>query len=568
MQAESLCEKVVTCWITKWDTPAELMKEMLPHLDEELLPPIPEEKQLLDEGYHACLCYVWYMVIKHIHSVDPDKLYRGEQGEKGYLPNIPEYINLMKLILKNLYEVDRSLINMVHEDGLSMEEYDEKKIALKMKQENWELSLKCLMRCLQYFEEICDPYSRKIIKEFPIALIMEASDSSLNTLAEDLFEVMKLIRKSEKQSETSIVKEWIETVREKSAKTGSQNGGTNSTNEEYMETEDPQAIEAQKVKENQLKMRIIDLEDQKEKAIAEENFSRANVLKNSIQQYEVLLKQTTQAKNKEKTIKAVDQAPVEGEDNDDSEVDATYTAGALAKTLILLTELLKRQKKGLEAGLEHFLERLIDPVLLKLGANFFSFLIEDRAIECLGLFGSLSQDIAKRFYPVISEIAMNQKKDNFGKPIYRTNLQQLAFITLCDFCLFHPVDLLAGTDVSAVGENTTTGEESQADDSEASKSRNEVQNLFKNVATLLMESSIKLNSSTYPFHDLTDDERYGFQYNITLCMMRILISGKYADALVAQIVTNILICPKDSKYKHGFDKIISKVSLVLEIILS
>ena len=551
MQPNSLPEKVVLSWIQNRETPEELITEALKmdHLfDSDLLPGIPDCKKIVDEGYYPCLCFVWYHVIKHTHSIKPDMV-------NEYLPSLPGFVTLLEKIVDNICEVNSLLKDDQDPDS-------DRRLELEMVANDWQASLTALIRCFEFFDEICDPYSRKAVQQFPITMITKVCEINLNSLAADLFEVAKLIRKSENISETGLVKEWAETVRENAGKTV-RNDEEGEESDESMDVDDSQAIQAQKVKENQIKMQIIRLQDEKEKAIEGENFSEAQILTNQIQQYEVLLRNTAETKQKRKNVKSPGQAPVDGKEGlEETEGNAGHTIETLSKSLILVTELLKRQKKSFEAGLEHFFESLLLPVLAKLGNNFFSWNTEQRAIECLGLFGSLSQDIAKENYAMIMNLAKNEQKDLQGKPVFRAELQQLAIISLCDFCLFHPA-LLEGVEESTVSastlvDNTDVTDQSQGLDSQASQVASQDSNLTKVVASLLLDLSRKLEIRSFPFADLNDERNQGMQYNITDCMMRILISGNYADALMTQTILNILQCPKKSKYKNGYD-IISKV---------
>ena len=77
-------------------------------------------------------------------------------------------------------------------------------------------------------------------------------------------------------------------------------------------------------------------------------------------------------------------------------------------------------------------------------------------------------------------------------------------------------------------------------------------NLTQRVAERLLELSQNIELRKFPFSDMLTGENQRFQLELAQCMMRILVSGRYADALVVRVIICVLSCPNQSELKVGF----------------
>ena len=70
-----------------------------------------------------------------------------------------------------------------------------------------------LLKGIQFFEAV-DPASRAKLVELAETILCGVSSDTFLTLSENLHHLLKAISRSERKSNTSILKEWIEVLRE------------------------------------------------------------------------------------------------------------------------------------------------------------------------------------------------------------------------------------------------------------------------------------------------------------------------------------------------------------------
>ena len=144
-------------------------------------------------------------------------------------------------------------------------------------------TMQYLLKGLALFE-VCDPHSRKLIHDLPLEIIQSLSIETFDHTAPHLFHLAQLICKSEtNQTETSLVKNWIEVLRETS--------DTQSTQEETTESTEvsTQAEQETLAEINMIKMKINDCQDELEELVQKERFMQAEIVKQRKLEFEQLL---------------------------------------------------------------------------------------------------------------------------------------------------------------------------------------------------------------------------------------------------------------------------------------
>ena len=109
-------------------------------------------------------------------------------------------------------------------------------------------------------------------------------------LAPHVFHIAKLICQSESgQTETKLVKDWIETLRETSADEQEKSNGTTTINDEPDQTQDEASKQEKLAEINAIKMKINNLQDELEDLISKQDFMQAEIVKRKKMEFEELL---------------------------------------------------------------------------------------------------------------------------------------------------------------------------------------------------------------------------------------------------------------------------------------
>ena len=192
------------------------------------------------------------------------------------------------------------------------------------------------------------------------------------------------------------------------------------------------------------------------------------------------------------------------------------------KSVVLLCELLKRQKKSFEAGLEIFIQTFLHPILLTLGGDRYSALLENRATECLALFCSLSRPLAEQYFSTFCNVAVNNDKS------YRNQLQVLATKAITDMALTYHGELeLDDTTIDSTMSSTQT---SQVERSKEIHAR---------VGEILQDVYAKSERREYASVDVKEDEE-PIGYVLIKCITRLLFRGHCNDDLMSLLTVYIL----------------------------
>ena len=132
--------------------------------------------------------------------------------------------------------------------------------------------------------------------------------------------------------------------------------------------------------------------------------------------------------------KKITNPQIRPEDGDNSEIPveqgAGYTKESATKSMILLCELLKRERKTFRPGVEQHINNFIEPVIMQIGKVVTRYMIlslrlrllcyfqqfhwastEERAVECLVLFSCLSADIGNKYFELFVRIAKNEDEE-------------------------------------------------------------------------------------------------------------------------------------------------------------
>ena len=263
-------ELALDCLLTQWDQADDLIKHViqLPYfLDPNTLLPCPFDLNTMDdENYQflSTIAYVWFKVFDHINK-------KG-QLESDYMPSLPAYVELITTLAKKLgVEIDTAAMS------------EAELIDYTIKEDAITFTLKYLLKGLTLFE-VCDPHSRKLIHDLPMEIIQSLSIETFDQLAPHLFHLAQLICQSEtNQTETSLVKNWIEVLRETSESQTTQEETT-----ELPETS-TQAEQETLAEINIIKMKINDCQDELEELIQKERFMQAEIVKQKKLEFEQLL---------------------------------------------------------------------------------------------------------------------------------------------------------------------------------------------------------------------------------------------------------------------------------------
>ena len=263
-------ELALDCLLKQWDQADDLIKHViqLPYfLDPNTLLPCPYDLNTMEDDnypYLSTIAYVWFKVIDHINK-------KG-QLESEYMPSLPAYIELITTLARKLG---------VDIDSTQMSETE--LIEYTIKEDAMTFTMQYLLKGLALFE-VCDPHSRKLIHDLPLEIIQSLSIETFDQSAPHLFHLAQLICKSEtNQTETNLVKNWIEVLRETS--------DTQSTQEETTESPEvlTQAEQETLAEINMIKMKINDCQDELEELVQKERFMQAEIVKQRKLEFEQLL---------------------------------------------------------------------------------------------------------------------------------------------------------------------------------------------------------------------------------------------------------------------------------------
>lgn len=150
------------------------------------------------------------------------------------------------------------------------------------------------------------------------------------------------------------------------------------------------------------------------------------------------------------------------------EDNAQFTKITATKSVVLLCELLKRQKKSFEAGLEMFIQTFLHPVLLTLGSDMYSPLLQNRATECLALFCALSRPLAEQYFSTFTNVALNNEKT------YEKRSQVIAIKAITDMALSYHGEM----ELNETIDSTLTMTQSQSSQSQIERTKSGFRILF------------------------------------------------------------------------------------------
>merc|ERR1712106_639908 len=484
-------EMAIDCLLKQWEEIDDLLKHVLQlpdFLDPNSLLPCPFDLENMDDAefpYLSTIAYVWYKIFEFINQ-------KGDLDSE-YLPSLPTYISLISTLADKLgAEVDTT--KMAENELLDF----------YITEDSISFALKYLLKGLTFFE-VCDPHSRQLIADLPMKITQALTVDKFDQLAPHLFHIAALICQSETgQTETKLVKDWIETLRETSDEQQSSNEATNQTNE--VSTQDQQ----EKLAEiNKIKMKINDMNDE--------------IVKRKKIEFEQMLENEINSKTASKMITDPTAQPNSQGAADQGFEDNTMVNEATAtKSVVLLCELLKRQKKYFEAGLEIFIQTFLHPILLALGGDRYSALLENRATECLALFCSLSRPLAEQYFSTFCNVAVNNDKS------YRNQLQVLATKAITDMALTYHGELeLDDTTIDSTMSSTQT---SQVERSKEIHAR---------VGEILQDVYAKSERREYASVDVKEDEE-PIGYVLIKCITRLLFRGHCNDDLMSLLTVYIL----------------------------
>ena len=201
------------------------------------------------------------------------------------------------------------------------------------------------------------------------------------------------------------------------------------------------------------------------------------------------------------------------------------------KSVVLLCELLKRQKKTFEAGLEIFIQTFLHPILLTLGKERYSILLENRATECLALFCSLSRPLAEQYFSTFCNVAVNSDKS------YRYDLQVLATKAITDMALTYHGELeLDDTTI----DNTTLSSTQSASQTQSQMINERSKAIHARVGEILYDVHVKNERQEYASVDGMKEEDEPIGYVIIKCITRLLFRGHCNDDLMSLLTVYIL----------------------------
>ena len=194
--------------------------------------------------------------------------------------------------------------------------------------------------------------------------------------------------------------------------------------------------------------------------------------------------------------------------------DAKFTQSTATKSVILLCQLLRRQKVSFEPGLEMFIQIFLHPVLLVLGGNHYSPLLEQRTTECLSLFCSLSRPLAEEYFTTFCNVAANDQKT------YSGYLQNVAVKAITDMALVYHGEM----ELNETSNETSV--DTQASQIEKSKE------IHVRVAELLLDIWKKNERRLYASVDVESTDET-LEYVIIKSVCRLLFRGECNDKLFA-----------------------------------
>lgn len=226
--------------------------------------------------------------------------------------------------------------------------------------------------------------------------------------------------------------------------------------------------------------------------------------------------------------------------------DAKFTQSTATKSVILLCQLLRRQKLSFEPGLEMFIQIFLHPVILVLGGNHFSQLLEQRTIECLSLFCSLSRPLAEEYFTTFCNVAIN---DPNSDQTYSGYLQNVAVKAITDMALVYHGEM----ELNETSNETTS--DTQASQIEKSKE------IHERVAEVLLDIWKKNQRRLYADVDVESTDET-LEYVIIKSVCRLLFRGECNAKLFA---ASTIFVMQDSDNSSEIRKVRFFVDFVVQV---